>query len=232
MFDIEILPTELFFEIFDYLNVYDIFHGFINLNQRLNKILGLYPIQLDFQRISRSKFDFICRYIQSKQVISIYLSDELMPNQIELFHQYFPDFHSRFTYLRKLQFINTSTILSHLPISVSSLSIKTHLKTNNTDHLIKQILNEQSQYLTYIEIDGCYAFRSINISFPLLTHLIIDYSTITEFHRILHSIKSPLIYLKLFLDKEQNNSMLNLEQLANTLTHLTLTFSEGKIRKL
>lgn len=225
---LEILPTEIIFEIFDYLNVFDIFYGFINLNKRLNDILNLYPIKLDFQCISRLKFDFICRYIHPKQVISLYLSDELLPNQIELFSQYFPNFNSQFIHLKKLQFVNTSTVLANLPISLTSLSIKTYLKTNNTDYLITQILNQQSQYLKYLQLDGCYAFRSINISFPLLTHLIIDYCTISEFHRILSSIKSPLIYLKLFLDKEENDTILNLKQLSNTLTHLTLIFADGK----
>jgi len=226
----EILPTEILFEIFDYLNVFDILYGFINLNKRLNEIVGLYPLELDFQRITRSKFDFICRYIQPKQVISIYLSDELMPEQVELFHQHFPNFKYQFIHLKKLKFINTSTILSHLPISLSFLSIKTYLKTNITDYLIMQILNQQAQYLTYFEIDGSYAFRSIDISFPLLTYLIIDYCTITEFHRIIHCLKSPLIYLKLFLDKEENISMPNFEQLSNTLKYLTLIFSEGKLK--
>jgi len=226
----EVLPTEILFEIFDYLTIFNILYAFINLNKRLNDIIGLYPFHLDFQRISRSKFDFICRYIQPKQVISIYLSDELMPDQVQLFHQYFPDFQHRFIYLKKLKFINTSTILSNLPISLSSLSIKTYLKTNDTDHLIMQILNQQAQYLTYIELDGSYAFRSINISFPLLTHLIIDYCTITEFQRIIHYLKSPLIYLKLFFDKEENTSMPNFESLSNTLIHLTLIFSEGRTR--
>ena len=183
------LPTEILFEIFDYLTAFNILYALINLNKRMNDIVGLYPLQLDFQQISRSKFYFICRYVQPKQVISIYLSDEMMPNQVELFNKYFPNFRQRFTCLKKIKFINTSTILSTLPICLSSLSIKTYLKPNNTDHLIMQILNQQAQYLTYLRVDGSYAFRFINTSFPLLTHLTIDYCTITEFHRIIDCLK-------------------------------------------
>jgi hypothetical protein len=51
----EVLPTEIVFEIFDYLTVFDIFYALINLKKRINAIIGLYPLQLDFQRISRSK---------------------------------------------------------------------------------------------------------------------------------------------------------------------------------
>ncbi|CAF3479054.1 unnamed protein product [Rotaria sp. Silwood1] len=78
---LEVLSTEILFEIFDYLTTFDIFYALINLNRRINDIVGLYSLQLDFQQISRSKFDFICRHIQPKQVISIYFSDELMPDQ-------------------------------------------------------------------------------------------------------------------------------------------------------
>jgi hypothetical protein len=229
---VEILPTEILFEIFDYLTIFDILKAFINLNKRLNDIIASYPIQLDFQRITRSKFDFICRYIQPKQVISLYLSDELMPDQVQLLNKYFPHFQKRFIHLQKINFINTSTILSIAPPCLSSLSIKTYLKKTNTNHHITQILNQQSQYLTYLKVDGSYVFRSINTSFPSLTHLIIDYSTITEFHRIIHSIKSPLIYLKIFFDKEQNFPTLNFEQLSKSLQHLTLIFSEGTEQRI
>ncbi|CAF4059887.1 unnamed protein product [Rotaria sordida] len=223
---LEVLPTEIFFETFDYLTAFDILYALKNLNKRINNIIGLYPLQLDFQQISRSKFDFICQHIQPKQVISIYLSDELMPDQVKLFNKYFPNFHHRFIYLKKIKFINTSTILSNFPINVSSLSIKTYLKTNNTDYFITKILNQQAQYLTYLKVDGSYVFRSMNTSFPLLQHLIIDYCTVTEFHRILHLFKSSLIYLKIFLDEEENFTILNFQHLSNTLIYLTINFSQ------
>ncbi|CAF2981584.1 unnamed protein product [Rotaria sp. Silwood2] len=223
---LEVLPTEILFEIFDYLTAFDILYALINLNRRINHIVELYPLQLDFQQISRLKFDFICRYIQPKQIISIYFSDEFMPDQVKLFNKYFPDFHDRFIYLKKIKFINTSTILSNLSINVSSLSIKTYLKTNNTDYFISKILNQQAQYLTFLKVDGSYVFRSINTSFPLLKHLIIDYCTITEFHRILHYFKSSLTHLNIFLDREDNLTILNFEHLSNSLIYLKINFSQ------
>ncbi|CAF0983776.1 unnamed protein product [Rotaria sp. Silwood1] len=223
---LEVLSTEILFEIFDYLTTFDIFYAWINLNRRINDIVGLYSLQLDFQQISRSKFDFICRHIQPKQVISIYFSDELMPDQVKIFNKYFSNFHNLFICLKKIKFINTSTILSNFPINVSSLSIKTYLKTNNTNYFIRKILNQQAQYLTYLKVDGSYVFRSINTSFPSLKHLIIDYCTVTEFHQILHYFKSSLTHLNIFLDREENLTILNFEHLSNTLIHLTISFSE------
>ncbi len=228
---LEVLPTEIWFEIFDYLTTFDIFHGFIQLNQRINDVVSLYPLKLDFQRITRSQFDLICRFLQPKQVLSLFLSDELMPNQVQLFHQYFPHFHNEFLYLKTLKYLDTSTILPNLPSSLSSLSIKTYFKRIETDPLIIKILNHQSQSLTSLQIDGSYVFRSINPSFPSLTHLIIDYCTIKEFHQILHSLQSPLTHLKVFLDQNDTISLPpNFEQLLNTLIDLNLTFSEGKSR--
>ena len=225
---LEVLPTEIFFEIFDYLTTVDLLNIFINLNKRINDIVGLYPLQLDFQQISRSKFDFVCRHIQPKQIISIYFSDELMPDQVELFKKYFPHFQNQFVRLKKIKFINASTILPNLPTCLSSLSIKTYLKTSNTDRFVTQMLNQQAPYLTYLKVDGFYAFRFVNRSFPLLTHLIIDYCTVTEFHRIIRLFKCSLTHLKLFIDREENFTVLNFEQLRNSLMHLTLVFSEGR----
>ena len=86
---IERLSTEIFFEIFDYLAPFEILYAFINLNQRLNNIIGLYPLHLNFQNLSRTKFDFICRHLQPKQVKAIVLSDERIPNQCLLFRTIF-----------------------------------------------------------------------------------------------------------------------------------------------
>lgn len=225
----ENLPTEIVFEIFDYLTIYDIFHGFIRLNHRLNQVLSLYPLALDFQYITRRNFDFLCQSIHPKQIISLDLSEELMPDQVHLFQQYFPFFHKEFSSLKKLKFIDTSTILPVLPPNLSSLSIKTYLKTQQTDQLIIQILQNQNQYLTSLEIDGSYPFRSIQNSFPYLTHLTLDYCTVTEFHRILNQIQSPLIYLKIFFDKETNFLLPDFQSLINTLTNLILSFCDGRI---
>ncbi|UJR14503.1 hypothetical protein I4U23_001499 [Adineta vaga] len=224
--DLNVLPTEIFFEIFDYLTVYDIFYAWINLNLRINDIVRLYPIKLDFQRISRSKFDFICQFIQPTQVISLCLSEEMMPNQVELFRKMFPNFSQQFLSLKQIQYINTSTILSHLPICLSSLSIKTYLKTSNTNQLINQILHQQAQYLTYLQVDGSYVFRSLHTSFPSLTHLIIDYCTITEYHQIIDLLQSSLIYLKLYLVKDDNEKILNFQSITKSLRYLSLSFSE------
>lgn len=224
----EFLPTEIFFEIFDYLTTFDIFYGFIHLNQQFDHIIHSYPIQLDFQDIIRRKFDIICQSIHPKQIISLYLSEELMPDQVQLFHQYFPLFSEQFLSLKKFKCLNTSFILPSLPVTLSSVTIKTYRKTSETDQSIVRILRQQSQHLTYLAIDGSYAFRSIDVTFPRLTHFILDYCTVSEFHRILTQIQSPLILLKIYFDKEDTFTLPNFQQLTNSLQYISMIFSEGR----
>src|ERR1700722_1254168 len=121
---IESLSTELWFEFFEYLSPFDLFRAFIGLNHRLNVIISSYPLRLNFQSISRSKFDFICCRLQPEQVISLVLSEENLPEQVKLFMNHFPYFKDQFTSLQSVTLIGTCTTLIDLPITVSSLSIK------------------------------------------------------------------------------------------------------------
>ena len=226
---LEILPTEIWFDIFDYLTVLDIFYAFARLNQRLNDLLGVYPLRLDFRQLSRTQFDFLCQCIQGKQVLSLCLSDELIPNQVQIFNRYFPHFDQQFRQLRTLKYVDTLTVLPRLPPSLSFLSIKTYLQTIETISLINELLRQHSQLsLTTLHIDGAYVFQTIDYSFPFLTYLTIDYCTIKEFRRILHSLKSPLTHLTIFLDQNDRLALPSFEQLSTTLLKLNVTFSEGK----
>ena len=224
----ERLPTEIWFEIFDYLTIFDIFHGFIRLNQHINDLLAFYPLKLDFRQLSRTQFDLICRSIHSKQIISLCLSEELIPNQVQLFQKHFPHFHNEFRQLKTLKYVDTSTVLSHLPQSLSSLAIRTYLKIIDTVPLIIELLNDQCQQLTSLQIDGSYVFQTNDHSFSFLTHLTIDYCTFKEFRRILHSLKSPLTHLSIFLDQQDHLPLPSFERLVTTLQNLHVTFSEGK----
>ena len=225
---IERLSTEIFFEIFDYLTPFEIFRAFINLNHRLNGILGLYPMCLDFQHLSRRKFDFICRYLQPAQVLAIVLSDERMPNQCMLFKRHFPLFQDDFVRLKTLRFQSTSTILPSLPPSTSSLEIETFMKAHETDYHIVQLLQHCSSHLTSLKVDGSYVFRSLTAPFPRLSHLSIGFCTMTDLQHLIPLLTSSLTHLKLFVDQEQPMPQLDFRHLATSLTHLTLTLSKSK----
>lgn len=225
---IELLSTEVFFEIFDYLTPFDTLHAFINLTQRFNAILGLYPLRLDFQSISRAKFDFICRHVQPRQVTAIILSDERMPHQCELFKRYFPRFQSQFVRLKTMKFNNTSTILPYLPSCLSSLSIETYLKVSRTDSLVAEVLIQHAPSLTHLRVEGCYVFRSLTRPLSSLTHLTVDYCILSHFHCLIPYLPSSVIYLKLFLDKDNDFSTIQFGHLSKSLRQLILTLSHGK----
>ncbi|CAF4187706.1 unnamed protein product [Rotaria sordida] len=55
----ENLPNEIIYEIFDYLSIYHVYHGFFNLNQRFDNffINSNFPIQIDISSISKSNFE-------------------------------------------------------------------------------------------------------------------------------------------------------------------------------
>ncbi|CAF5176096.1 unnamed protein product, partial [Rotaria sp. Silwood1] len=151
----ESLSAELLYELFDYLSPYDLFGIFINLNSRLNVIVHSYPLRLDFRKISRSKFDFICRHIQPKQVISLILCDEYVPERVKLFLDHFPHFKQEFLYLKSVTLIEVgSNTFIDLPLSVSLLSIRSFDTDNNSKTYINEILSQQTKVLTHLKIDN------------------------------------------------------------------------------
>ncbi|CAF3810172.1 unnamed protein product [Rotaria magnacalcarata] len=81
---LESLSTEILFEICDYLTTFDILRAFIDLNHWLDAVISSYSIRLDFQFVSRSKFDFICRHIHPEQVILLILSEKTIPDQVSI----------------------------------------------------------------------------------------------------------------------------------------------------
>ncbi|CAF3624470.1 unnamed protein product [Rotaria socialis] len=86
---LESLSTEILFEICDYLTTFDILRAFIDLNHWLDAVISSYSIRLDFQFVSRSKFDFICRHIHPEQVsiVDINISFDSLERCIIQLHQ-------------------------------------------------------------------------------------------------------------------------------------------------
>ncbi|CAF1097872.1 unnamed protein product [Rotaria sordida] len=237
----ESLSAELLFELFDSLSPYDLFRIFINLNSHLKVIVHSYPLRLDFRSINRSKFDFICRHIQPKQVISLILCDEYVPEQVKLFLDHFPHFKEEFLYLQSVTLIEAGiNTFINLPLSVSSLSIRRFDTDNHSKTYINEILSQQTKVLTYLKIDNKDLQYLIDIHFPALTHLIIlggypyvrkyiDASSPLEnidIHSLIQQWQCFLIHLYLVIDNEIRYSTFNLDRFSHCLTHLTLHFHQ------
>ncbi|CAF1446587.1 unnamed protein product, partial [Rotaria sp. Silwood1] len=244
----ESLSTELLFEFFDYLSPFDLFRIFINLNNRLNAIVYSYPLRLDFRSICRSKFDFICRHLQPKQVISLILCDECVPDRVKLFLYHFPHFKEQFLHLQSITLIEAETItFIDLPISVSSISIKIYDTDDYYDqNYISEILSRQAKVLTHLKINSKDLHDLIDIRFPALTHLIIgggcyydsdyDYMDVsfplenTDVHSLIQQWQCFLTHLYLVIDNKIQYSIFNLDRFSHCLTHLALHFYQESFR--
>jgi hypothetical protein len=87
----ELLCNEMMLDLFECLSIYDLFHGFYNLNSRFNNLLKnqLKKFHLDLQLLSKTKCINICQNIVPliiHQIVSLRLSnDENTPYAMKLF---------------------------------------------------------------------------------------------------------------------------------------------------
>jgi hypothetical protein len=96
----EFLPNDILIECFEYLDPWDIFYSFDQLNFRFNALIRTIPLDLNFQHTSEEKFIRFCLVIRSNPEIkehirSLQLSNKNSYSQIETFLSWFSlgDFH-------------------------------------------------------------------------------------------------------------------------------------------
>ncbi|CAM4835886.1 unnamed protein product [Rotaria magnacalcarata] len=229
---LESFSTEVFFEIFEYLSSVDLFRGFFGLNGCLQRILNMYPLRLNLQQICRSDLDFLCHHIQPKQIISILLSEETMPDQVNIFLKYFPNFEHQFICLQSVNFIKTENCISKLPQCVSSLSFEKCLGQLWLENKIGDILIHQAKVLTHLNIQDERLIESINIELPLLKQLIIDSPCLIDrLHQIIQCLKASIISLKVSIRNQKDyyfpSKFEKLCQSLMYLKHLNITFASG-----
>jgi len=203
MLQLENLSWEIFHLIFDYLNTYDLLNAFRNLNENLITILNSYHrIQLNFKRIKKTKFDFICQHVQCEQIQSIYLADDdYTPNQIETFMSLIPLIKCSNLQSIRIEHISNADLLnllvSHLDdhqqlrslnIQCSSISIN-----KKTDNYISDVLSNLPE-LKYLQICSSSILVPLKSTLNQLTHLTIDLCKQNELSKFLQWIPN-LIYL-------------------------------------
>ena len=239
---LELFSTELLFEVFEYLSPNDLFRSFLNLNNRLNDILYSYPLRLDGQSMSRLEFDYVCSHLQPKQVISLRLSDETVPNQVNIFKDYFPLFKDQFLRLRSVALFQLFDHPIDLPSSVQFLEIRKYDIYQNFGFDFTPLLERQSKVLIRLKIDRIGLLNYVRTPFPALTHLKIDGgcapdidSYISRFNQyknvdatsIFQRMGSPITHLYLFVDSENLQMKIDLHQFSHCLTNLTLHLPEN-----
>ncbi|CAF1365747.1 unnamed protein product [Adineta ricciae] len=168
------LSNEIFYEIFDYLDGFDIFRAFYGLNHRLQKLLINPLLSMKCQLSSQVEFNvhYQC-FLESfkRQVISIEFNDS---QAVDNFMRCFI-FDSSFSRLRSLTFdsisINTLTILlfyiKSLPC-LSLLSINLTYSSNDLGFIYQMIFHLP---LKFLQIVIPYTrFSPIHVQNPTMVH--------------------------------------------------------------
>jgi len=185
--DFESLSSEIFFEIFDFLDDIHILHAFYNLNYHFNDLLLAYfrsSPQFNLHSITKSDFDIACKYLiplVADNIYSLRLSnDDNTPQQIDLFLSYDLTLY-KFTHLQSLslnnmhseQIINRMMIEWQYPIHLTHLNI-THCQVLNDWNIVYSLIN--------------------NIwSLPKLTHCQLDINVIDEDYILLPTVISSTL---------------------------------------
>jgi hypothetical protein len=91
---LELLPNEILIECFGYLNAFDIFHSFGQLNFCFNSLIRSTPLHLNFQYVTKSIFDEFCTKIilnpkVKNQIYSLHLWDKTASVPVDTFYSLF-----------------------------------------------------------------------------------------------------------------------------------------------
>ncbi|CAF3809115.1 unnamed protein product, partial [Rotaria sp. Silwood1] len=164
---LEDLSNEIFFEIFDYLHVLDIFTGFTLLNRRISYILQSIPLHIVISRKHcRRQIDFLSSHLtfHEHQVISINISDTIRDDSsiiTLLFNRH------NFSHLKscKLVLINSMTTLGNVIEQLKSLNTLVLLEIfqQNLLDITKNDNDEFSQILLTLKSSS---LRSVELQYP------------------------------------------------------------------
>ena len=69
MLTFESLPNEIFVELFDYLNTFELFTIFDRFNLRFHQLIRQIPLRVDLQRVRKTTFDQFCTLLQTNPTV-------------------------------------------------------------------------------------------------------------------------------------------------------------------
>jgi hypothetical protein len=118
MRNLELVSNEVLIDLFEFLNVVNLFRAFYGLNNRFDRLIftKLQRYHLDFRSIPKPEFEIVCRqYLPSilNRIISLRLSDGVeTPNLSQLFLSCSRRI-NEFTQLKLLSIEHTHTFRTH-----------------------------------------------------------------------------------------------------------------------
>ncbi|CAF1137981.1 unnamed protein product [Adineta steineri] len=178
---LESLPNEILIEIFEYLNAFEIFYSFDQLNIRLYSLIRNIPLHLNFEYCRKTIFDQFCTLLKLNPIIkeriySLILSNKDTCGQIDLFLSFFSL--EEFSHLRSL------TLIQIEKTNVHKLKLMLpFILTLHSFHLIDvfDLKTEENEILSALPLSNLQTLAIPSLQ-ALLTHtnqpLIITHLTI------------------------------------------------------
>ena len=89
---LENLPNEILMKCFQYLNSFEIFYSFDQLNHRFHTLIHTIPLSINFDHVTKRMFDRFCQSnsASANQISSLKISNTDQCFQAKLFLSYFP----------------------------------------------------------------------------------------------------------------------------------------------
>jgi hypothetical protein len=225
----EDLPTEVFFEIFDYLHALDIFTSFTSLNKRISSILQIIPLRIVIvYDHCRYQIDFLSSHLiyHAHQVISLNIRDRIRDDTSIislLFNQH------NFINLESCTFIliESSRSLEHIIKQVESFNrlvsfsiyqpMDDDFNVNDKNDFTRIMLTHKSSFLRSIALQYLNDYSNIFnytlipsnlISFELSissSSLELSVYSILPMLRFCHRLRHLIILVKYFDVENDNN---------------------------
>jgi hypothetical protein len=226
---LEDFSNEIFFEIFDYLHMFDIFTDFTLLNKRISSILQLIPLHIVISRHhSRRQIDVLCSHLtfHEHQVISIKISD-IIRDDSSMIRLLF-DRHN-FPNLKSCKFVSIKSItrlgnmieqirsLNSLVVLEISQIAREDLNENGSDELTRIVLTHKSSSLRLVRLQYPYHYLDISNYTSIGSNLTslslritgspstVSVHSVLRIFRLCHRIQYLYIILDHDKDFENNN---------------------------
>ncbi|CAF1308816.1 unnamed protein product [Rotaria sordida] len=191
----ELLPNEIFIEIFEFLSIFDIFYSFNQLNNYFNQLIRTIPLHVNFKNIQKSIFDRFCKFLLSNsdvknQIYTLVLSNKDTSDQIKTFLSLFSL--NEFLHLHSLTLIQVEeNILQKLKLIIPLIPQlhSFHLFDSNDIYLTDPLTSN-------LEILSIPTLSSIN-KFSSITNLTISACSLDQLFHYLFKYVPMLTYLNI-----------------------------------
>ncbi|CAF3636761.1 unnamed protein product [Rotaria sordida] len=191
----ELLPNEIFIEIFEFLSIFDIFYSFNQLNNYFNQLIRTIPLHVNFKNIQKSIFDRFCQFLLSNsdvknQIYTLVLSNKDTSDQIKTFLSLFSL--NEFLHLHSLTLIQVEeNILQKLKLIIPLIPQlhSFHLFDSNDIYLTDPLTSN-------LEILSIPTLSSIN-KFSSITNLTISACSLDHLFHYLFKYVPMLTYLNI-----------------------------------